>query len=165
MFLVVPITAALIGLSVYLLRSTNKDQSTKTQITNVIKGVFGILGVVWMVVNIFLGLTGTAWSRFLENKYVVAFLGEIDIKTADFPAWVTILVAGGLLFLAIKISAENNVKGVGKKIWDVIVTYGLLLVILGLLMPILFEAVRLVTQSLLNNEALQSLLKELGILE
>ena len=159
--LIVPLTAVLLATVIFLLKDINKGKTLGTQIWNITQGLFGVLAAFWLVLNVMLKLTGIAWSRFLNNQYVSAFLEELTIETSTFPDWVTILVVVGLFYLAIKVSAGSGTSVWGK-IGNILKYYALFLLILGVVSGILFALVNTVAKSFLSNQYVVSLLKEFG---
>lgn len=162
--LVVPLTIALLAAASFLLKDVNKGKPIKDQIFNILKGVFGVLLILWVVLNVLLNLTGVAWKRLISNEFVDAFLKSLSIDQTKFEDWFVILVAAGLVFLAIKMAAGTKSDSVFGKIKDVLVAYLILILIMGIVMQILFALVNSIFQSYLDNAYLQSLLKFLGLL-
>ncbi|PKN02867.1 hypothetical protein CVU76_02475 [Candidatus Dojkabacteria bacterium HGW-Dojkabacteria-1] len=159
--LIVPLTAVLLATVTYLLKDVNKGKGLGTQIWNIAQGMFGVLAAFWLVLNVMLRLTGIAWSRFLTNQYVSAFLAELTIETETFPDWVVILVAVGLFYLSIKVAAGSGTSVWGK-IGNILKYYALFLILLGIVSSILFALVNTVAKSFLSNPYVISLLKEFG---
>jgi hypothetical protein len=159
--IVVPLAAILLGTVMFLLKDINKGKPLGTQVWNVTQGLFGVLAAFWLVLNVLLKLTGTAWERFLNNQYVSAFLAELTIETGTFPDWVVILVAVGLFYLSIKVAAGTG-DSVWGKIGNILKYYALFLILLGIVSSILFALTNTVARSFLENQYVVSLLREFG---
>lgn len=161
-WLIVPLAAILLGTVIFLLKDINKGKSLGTQIWNVTQGLFGVLAAIWLVLNVMLNLTGAAWNKFLNGKYVSAFLAELTIETGTFPDWIVILIAIGLFFMAVK-SAAGNGSAVWTRIGNILKYYILFLLLLGIVSGILFSLTDLVARNFLDNKYVLSLLRDLGL--
>lgn len=161
--LIVPLAAILLATVSFLLKDLNKGKKLKNQIWNVAQGFLGIVISILVVLKVLLGITGWAWTSFVQNKFVVAFLGELEIESSATPEWLTLLVAIGIFYLSLTVAAGNGTSVWGK-IGDVLVNYLFFLVILGIVLGFFLALTNMALGAFFENKYVLSLLEEFGLL-